>query len=131
MVRALDTPGEDHPQKRITVDPLLIQSKELEDFVSSATQNFFTITGIPSTFLRQLDVASWDENDEYKVAKSIVTGLKVTNDLAERGVALMDEYNKLHTNDEEQKQFLLLIVQKYRQQYHDRKKSTLAVELRN
>jgi len=131
MVRALDTPGEDHPQKRITVDPLLIQSKELEDFVSSATQNFFTITGIPSTFLCQLDVASWDENDEYKVAKSIVTGLKVTNDLAERGVALMDEYNKLHTNDEEQKQFLLLIVQKYRQQYHDRKKSTLAVELRN
>ena len=109
----------------------MIQSKELEDFVSSATQNFFTITGIPSTFLRQLDVASWDENDEYKIAKSIVTGLKVTNDLAERGVALMDEYNKLHTNDEEQKQFLLLIVQKYRQLCHDRKKSTLAVKLRN
>ena len=40
-------------------------------------------------------------------------------------VELMDEYNLLHTNDEEQKQFLLLTVKNYRQQYPDRNKSTL------
>jgi len=36
--------------------------------------------------------------------------MRVVNDIAEHGVALMDEYNKLHTTDEEQKQFLLLVV---------------------
>jgi len=47
------------------------------------------------------------------------------NDIAERGVALMDEY-KLHTTDEEQKQFLLLVVKEYRQRYPDRSMKTLA-----
>jgi len=34
--------------------------------------------------------------------------MKVTNYIAERGVALMYEFNKIVTNDEEQKQYLLL-----------------------
>ena len=37
--------------------------------------------------------------------------MKVVNNIAERVVALMDEYNKLHTNIEKKKQFMLLIVQ--------------------
>lgn len=48
--------------------------------------------------------------------------MKVVNDIAERGVALMQEYNKLHTNNEEQK---LLLVKEYRQKYPDSNKSTL------
>jgi len=52
--------------------------------------------------------------------------MRVVNDIAERGVALMDEYNKLHTTDEEQKQFLLLVVKEYHQWYPDRSKKTLA-----
>lgn len=51
--------------------------------------------------------------------------MKVVNDIAERGVALMDEYNRLHTNDEEQKQYLLLTVKDYRRRFPDTKKSTL------
>jgi adenylate/nucleoside-diphosphate kinase len=47
------------------------------------------------------------------------------NDIAERGVALMNEYNKLHTNNEEQKQYLLLVVKEYRHRYPDRNKETL------
>jgi hypothetical protein len=53
---------------------------------------------------------SWGLCDKIKAAKSAITSLRVVNDIAERGVALMDEYNKLHTNDEEQKQYLLLVV---------------------
>jgi len=51
--------------------------------------------------------------------------MKVVNDIAERGVALMEEYNKLHTNNEEQKQFFLLLIKKFRQKYPNSKKSTL------
>ncbi|CAH0555130.1 unnamed protein product [Brassicogethes aeneus] len=50
-------------------------------------------------FRSQMDVSKW----------------KHDNDIAERAVALMDEYNKLHTTDEEQKQFLLLTIQNFRQ----------------
>ena len=51
--------------------------------------------------------------------------MRVINDIAERGVALMDDYNKLHTTSEEQKQFLLLVVKEYRQHYSDQIKKTL------
>ena len=49
----------------------------------------------------------------------------VMNNIAERGVALIEEYNKLLTNDEEQKKFLLLAVTEYRRRYPDRNKETL------
>jgi hypothetical protein len=51
--------------------------------------------------------------------------MRVVNDITEQGVALMEEYNKLHTTNEEQKQYLLLLVKQYRQKYPDTKKSTL------
>jgi hypothetical protein len=47
--------------------------------------------------------------------------MRVVNDIAERGVALMEEYNKLHTTNEEQKQYLLLLVKQYRKKRPDTK----------
>ncbi|GLV36377.1 hypothetical protein CBL_21392, partial [Carabus blaptoides fortunei] len=64
MVRALDVSGRLNPQKRTKVDVQLIQTKQLEDFVSSKT---------------------WNDDDEYKSAKSAVLGMKIVNDVAERG----------------------------------------------
>lgn len=37
--------------------------------------------------------------------------IKVVNDIAERGVKLFQDFNKLITNDEEEKQLLLQIVE--------------------
>jgi len=37
----------------------------------------------------------------------------------------MEEYNKLLTTSEEQKQFLLLVVKQYRERYKDNTKKTL------
>ena len=51
--------------------------------------------------------------------------MKVTNDLAERGVKLMEEYNKILTNDEQQKQYLLQIVKKFRSSLPDKNKKTI------
>mgnify|MGYP003492342303 FL=1 len=125
MVEALhNTGGNEHPLKRITLDPTIISSKQLQYFVTENTQRFFTITGISSAFL-QTDVESWKTNDDYNTDQTTVISIRVVNDIAERGVALMDEYNKLHTNNEDQKQFLLLIVKEFHQRYPDRNKQTL------
>lgn len=124
MIGCLTSAGIENHLKRITIDEALIQTKQIEDFVSSNTNRFFEITEISSDFLNT-DPENWEDNDSYISAKCTVRSLRVVNDIAERGVALMDEYNKLHTNDEEQKQFLLLTVKEYRQRYPDRNKSTL------
>ena len=110
--------------KRISLDPKLIRTKELSDFVTSNTRRFFAITGFSSSFLIK-DVSQLEEDDDYTSIKTSIRCLKVVNDIAERRVALMEEYNKLHTNNEEQKQFLLLTVKEYRKEHHDIMKSTL------
>jgi hypothetical protein len=118
MVDALNNEGVEHPLKCINLDPDLI------DFVSSNTLRFFSAMGVPSEFLEN-NVEIWEEDEVYKRSREIVRAMRVVNDIAERGAALMEEYNKLHTTNEEQKQYLLLLVKQYRQKYPDTKKSTL------
>ena len=84
-----------------------------------STRRFFNITGFSGSFLDK-DVEAWTEDEDYKSTRDSVRCMRVVNDIAECSVALMDEYNKLHTTDEEQKQFLLLVVKEYRQRYPDR-----------
>jgi hypothetical protein len=43
----------------------------------------------------------WSSDAEYLKGKKICKNMRVTNDTAERGVALMQEYNRLHTVKEE------------------------------
>ena len=57
--------------------------------------------------------------------------MKVVNDIAERGVKLIEDYNKLITNDEQQKQYLLQVVSNYKKRLQDKyKKSILALAWR-
>ena len=48
---------------------------------------------------------------DFQKGLSIVRGLNVTNDAAERGVALIESFHSSITIDEEQKQFLLQNVE--------------------
>ena len=56
----------------------------------------------------------------------VVRELHVVNDFAERGVMLMQAYNLALTKDENQRQFLLQIVEDHRKRYGypDPRKST-------
>lgn len=123
MVNALNNEGLEYSPKRLSLNVNHILEKNIEDFVSSNTLRFFDITGISSEFLKK-EVEIWEDDESYKASKDIVRSIRVVNDIAERGVALMEEYNKLITANEEQKQYLLLIKQ-YRQKFPDTKKSTL------
>ena len=124
MVSALQNSVAKEPVKRPTLDISLISVKKLEDFVTSNTLRFFAIIGLPRNFLDE-DIEKWEQNEEFIAAKTKVNNMKVVNDVAERGVALMEEYNNLITNDEQQKQYVLQVVSAYRKTYPDRKKSTL------
>lgn len=127
MASALQNDGLEHSPKRVTLsstDINLISEKELDHFVTSNTMKFFEIMNIPSSFL-QKSVELWSDDPEYKAAKDVVNSMRVINDIAERGVALIEEFNKLITVNEEQKQYLLLVVKDFRKKYPNAKKSTL------
>ena len=57
------------------------------------------------------DPSTWDSRDDYMIASSVANGFKIIDDLAERRTALIEEYNSWFTKDEEQKQYLLQVVQ--------------------
>ncbi|KAL4141736.1 hypothetical protein QTP88_004317 [Uroleucon formosanum] len=87
--------------KRIIVSPnevTQIMKKEIYDFIYQH----------PSM---------WDENVDFQKGLEIVNTFRVINDTAERGVKLMEEYNKVLTKNEEQKQYVLQVVEDYRRKY--------------
>jgi hypothetical protein len=65
MVEALmQNKGTEEPLKRAVVDPANIQSKELEDFVTTNTSHFFEYLGIQTTFLAK-DPSEWKDDSDY------------------------------------------------------------------
>lgn len=123
MVTALDNVTADHPRpRRVAFNPTLPQ-KHLSDFVSKHTLQLFIALDIPQHFLtKRPDI--WDSDDDYIVGQRKVRSLKVVNDAAERGVALIQAFNGVITNQEEQKQFLLQVVEKHRRDFPNPNKST-------
>lgn len=58
-------------------------------------------------------------------AKSIIASLNVLNDIAERGVKLIDDYVRILTKDDNDLQFLLQTVTEYRKKYQSTTKNCL------
>ncbi|KAK0063269.1 hypothetical protein Bpfe_007465 [Biomphalaria pfeifferi] len=100
------------------------EKRPLSSFVTISTRKFFQILQLPDSYLTQ-NVETWKENDHYQEALRIVQGLKVVNDCAKRGVKLIQEYNSILTNDEQQTQYLLQLVQQHRHVFSDSKKTTV------
>src|SRR6218665_1680311 len=124
MVEGLRRVGEEVPPKRISVDKSTIPDKRLSSFVTRNTKNFFQVLAIPDSFLAT-DPDTWLSNSDYMVAEDIVRELRVVNDIVERGVALMQEFNALLTKDEEHTQFAIQVIKEHRKRYLDSKKETL------
>lgn len=104
------------------LDSLLQQ--DLSDFVSKNLLEIFKKFDLPYDFLED-DVLTWCSNDTYQECLQFFNALKVTNDVAERGVALIEEYNNYLTKDEQQLQFLLQVVREHRERYPNCNKTTL------
>ena len=76
------------------------------------------------------DPTEWCEQEDYQRSKESVTSLKVVNDLAERGVSLIHEFNSSLTQNEEQRQFLLLTVENHRKMFPVPQKAAVVQEVR-
>lgn len=131
MVKAM-TFHENEPEenKRIILQPNEIYEysyKNIDDFISPQSSNFFNWFNISLDFLN-LDPKLWNQNEHYKKGKELVNNLREVNDVAERGVKLIEDYNNIISKNEEQKKYLLQVVTEYRQKFPDYKKSTLSKE---
>jgi len=129
MVDALQHPEPNRPQKRIQVQLNSIDSKQLEDFVSVNTMNFFEILELSTTFLTEVEPDQWEQDEDFQNAKQCAESLRVVNDVAERGVKLIQDFNSSFTKNEEQKQYLLQVVSEHRTKFPEAKKSLLLTGL--
>ena len=116
--------GLENPPKRAVVDLQEIGNKTLDDFASMNSLLLFTRLGLSTSFL-EANPESWEDLEDFKKTKAIVGALKVVNDHAERGVALVQDFSGLLTKGEEQLQYLLQVVGEHRKMFPGSKKSTL------
>lgn len=109
---------------RNNINLLEFQKYNISDFVSERTKPFFDYFGLSTSFLKD-DPSTWETNFEFEEGWSVCKDLPVVNDAAERGVKFIKDYNKILTNDEEEKEMLLQVVEAYRKKYPSYKKSSL------
>jgi len=76
--------------KRAEIQLLSVQQKTLADFVSKRSRTMCMTLSVPDGFL-VVDPELWTTRDDYKAADAIVNTLLVTNDHAERDVALIQD----------------------------------------
>jgi hypothetical protein len=125
MVEALrENDGVDDPPCRIQIQPSDIHAKSLHDFVTKNSSELFTKLNLNTDFLDS-HPDSWKDNLSYTTSQSTLKHLKVVNDCAERGVALISAFNPILCQDEEQKQYLLQIVEENRHNMPNANKSTI------
>ena len=61
------------------------------------------------------DPEQWSCDAGYNDSRAVVSVLRVTNDVAECAVALMKDFDKPLARSEEQKQYVLQVVEQHRQ----------------
>lgn len=103
---------------------IAFQDFSLSDFISEKTKKIFTHFGLPSAFL-ELDPSEWETSFDFEEGWSFSRDLFVVNDTAERGIKFIQDYNKILTNDEEELQLVLQMVENYKKKYPSFKKSVL------
>ena len=101
----------------------------LEQFCIANSKKLFRQLGHPQAFLL-LEPSQWEGDKSFKEALNIIKGLAVVNDRAERGVTLIQDFNKKLTRGEEQLQFLLQVVTDHRRQFPDCAKKTIIAKRR-
>jgi len=82
--------------------------------VTTSLLQFFKTLKLDEQFLEH-DLSEWDNLEQYKRNQDTCRSVKVVNDFAERSVALIQHFNVSLTRDEEQKQFILQVVERHRQ----------------
>ena len=93
MAQALVKPRSELPSKQVNMSYQDIKTKKISDLITKNEKKFFDILGISTNFIE--DPSLWPNLPSFVAARKTVAKLRVTNDTAERGVALIQEYNGL------------------------------------
>ena len=102
----------------------LQEKTELHDLVGPKSYHMFSILGTDYEWLRQKP-EEWENSPDYKEMEGFVRTVKVTNDVAERGVKIISDYAKILTQDNSLRRKLLQGVEMSRKIHPDFKKMTL------
>ena len=74
----------------------------------------FQLLQLNARALLERPVSAWEEDDGYRAFRDFVRDLNVTNDAAERGVAMTESFTNTVTRDEAQLQWLLRAAEDHR-----------------
>lgn len=119
MLEAMKEGAPDHPPKTPRVESsAFLSNRGLEQFCTINSKRLFQRLNLPDEFLAK-EPSLWEEDELFMEASKIVRGLAVVNDRAERGVALIQNFNKKLTRGEDQLQFLLQVVADHRRLFPD------------
>ena len=100
--------SDEHPKK---LPPIHNQpTKALPNFFTTSTTKIFQILGLDDSFLDR-DPRQWESEQSYSEANDIISAPRVTNDLAEKEVALLQSFNEALVRNKEEKQFVLQMVE--------------------
>ena len=86
-------------KNRNSAIPEETDTRSLDDFITKSTRAFFDQLEIKT------DSATWDQHEGFKKRLSILNELQVVKDIVKRGVALIEDYNRFMTKNEDQMHF--------------------------
>ena len=93
-----------------------VLDEDIDFFISRASMAFFKRLEIDYLFF-DLHVSDWHLDKNYQSGLKIVEHLKIGNDVAERGIKIISEYNKRINFNKKQKQYVLQIIEQYNKLY--------------
>ena len=129
MVANLQISGSDEFAKRLDNLPEPVSATGLASCVTQRTASIFDVLSLNGKTKAQQFLAKnpteWNDDPSYQELKTAASKMKVVNDSAERAIALMQQYNSSLTKNEDQKQYVLRLVERHRKQYPTCAKSTI------
>lgn len=91
-------------------------SDTLASFITTDTKEFFEIINISTDFMSKNE-SEWPAEESYQTGKKRSASLQVLNDVAERGVKLIADFNDKGTRDATQQGFMLQVIESHRKRF--------------
>jgi hypothetical protein len=127
IVKCMQQCGQDFSVRGIRLENCPdLQNKELHELITSASSRTLQLLHLDTSFIMTNDPETWNDSPVYIQNKRIVDSLKVVNDIAERSIALMSDFNSSITKNESEMQRLIQVVEDHRKRVPDSSKGTLA-----
>lgn len=102
---------------------------DIVKFINANTRRFFKVLGNENPDFLRYPPSSWCENESYVKMSSIIKNLTVVNDPAERAIGLIKNVNNNLTMNREQQSHLVQVIENFRHNHPDSKKSTILKNL--